>query len=68
MTMFTNSLVTAGATSVVGILLVRFSYLPVMIGIAAVETALALLFRILMRDRRTNAMVPERIYAESVTD
>jgi MFS family permease len=68
MTLFTNSLATAGATSVTGILLVRFSYLPVMIGIAAVEAMLALVFRILLRDRRANTIVPEQTYAESTID
>jgi hypothetical protein len=68
MTMFTNSLVTASATSAAGILLVRFSYLPVVIGMAAAEAALALLFRILIQDRGTGVAVPAQICAESLTD
>jgi predicted MFS family arabinose efflux permease len=68
MTMFANSLVIAGATSAVGILLVRFSYLPVVIGMAVFEAALALLFRALMPDHRPTLTAAVPINAESAID
>jgi predicted MFS family arabinose efflux permease len=68
MTMFTSSLVTAGATSAVGVLLVRYSYTPVLIGIAGFEAALAILFRFLMRHRAASVTVPGQIFVESATD
>jgi hypothetical protein len=68
MVMFCNSLVTAGATSMTGILIACCNYLPVVVGIAGLEAALALLFRFLMQDRSAIVAAPGQICAESLTD
>ncbi len=69
MTMFSNSLMTACATSAAGALLVRFHYARVLTSIAALEAALAILFWLLMQPRRQSLTVSEAAFcAGSVTD
>jgi MFS family permease len=67
MTMFSNSLAIAGVTPLVGALLVRFHYPPVLLAMALLEAALAIAFPLLLRDRR-NHPAPETLCAEAATD
>jgi len=68
MTMFSNSLAAACATSAAGVLLVRFHFAPVLMTMAFLETALAILFRLLLRERCRSTAVPQAFYAESAMD
>jgi MFS family permease len=68
MTMFCNSLGTACAASAAGALLVRFHYAPVLLVMAFLEVALAILFRLLLRNRARSLAAPQTFCAESVTD
>jgi predicted MFS family arabinose efflux permease len=68
MTMFCNSLGTACAASAAGALLVRFHYAPVLLVMAFLEVALAILFRLLLRERARSLAAPQTFCAESVTD
>lgn len=68
MTMFCNSLVSAGATSAAGALLVRFHYTPVLLAMALLLAAIAIVFPLLLRDRRSSASAPQPLCADGVTD
>lgn len=64
--MFSNSLLTAGATSALGILLLHLGYPAVMIGIGAIECALAIAFRWLITERTPAIAVPAAVRADSM--
>jgi predicted MFS family arabinose efflux permease len=65
--MFSNSLLTAVATSATGILLMRFGYPAVMVAMAALVCLLAITFHWLIPER-SPAPSPAPIRAESFTD
>lgn len=67
MAMFCNSLMAAWAASAAGALLVRFHYERVLMSMAVLEAALAILFWLLMRDRRQSLTVPT-LCADAITD
>jgi hypothetical protein len=67
MTMFSNALVGSVATAGAGILLTRFGYAPVLLGIAGFALAIAVLSRILLGPRRTRGAAPQ-IATSTVTD
>jgi len=52
MTMFSNSLGSVCAVSAAGMLLDRFHFAPALLAIAILEAATAILFQLLLRDRR----------------
>jgi MFS family permease len=52
MTLFCNALAGSAATAGAGILLGRFGYPPVLLGIGILALAVALMFRLLMRSKR----------------
>jgi MFS family permease len=68
MTMFSNSLAIACATSAVGALLVRFHYTPVLLVMACLEALLAILFQVLLRDRRARPVVTQALCTEISMD
>jgi MFS family permease len=65
MAMFSNALVSSVATAGTGILLARFGYPPVLLGLAGVALIIAVLCRILMGPRRRTA---PQIATHTVTD
>lgn len=67
MTMFSNALVSSVATAGAGILLTRFGYAPVLLGIAGCALVIAVLCRILMGPRRAGGAAPQ-IATHTVTD
>jgi len=67
MTMFSNALVGSVATAGAGILLTRFGYVPVLLGIAGFALAIAVLCRILMAPRRGSGALSQ-IATGAVTD
>jgi MFS family permease len=67
MTMFSNALVGSVATAGAGILLTRFGYAPVLLGIAGFALAIAVLSRILLGPRRTRGAAPQ-IATNTVTE
>jgi predicted MFS family arabinose efflux permease len=67
MTMFSNALVGSVATAGAGMLLARFGYAPVLLGIAGFALTIAVLCRILMAPRRASGAVSQ-IATGAVTD
>ena len=67
MTMFSNALVGSVATAGAGILLTRFGYAPVLLGIAGFALAIAVLSGILLGPRRTRGAAPQ-IATNTVTE
>jgi hypothetical protein len=67
MTMFSNALVGSLATAGAGILLTRFGYAPVLLGIAGFALAIAVLCRVLMGPRRARGAAPQ-IATSTVTE
>jgi MFS family permease len=67
MTMFSNALVGSVTTAGAGILLSRFGYAPVLLGIAGFALAVAVVCRILMGPRRASGTLPQ-IATHTVTD
>ena len=63
--MFSNSLLTAGATSGAGILLLHLGYPAVMIGFGAIECTLAIAFRWMIAERTAPIAVPAAVHADS---
>lgn len=64
--MFSNSLLTAGATSAAGILLLHLGYPAVMIGMGAIECALGLAFRWMIAERTAAIVVSAPARADSM--
>src|SRR6202044_1164308 len=59
MTMFSNALGSSAATAGTGIMLTRFGYAPVLLGIAGCALVIAGLCRILMGPRRAGGAAPQ---------
>ncbi|MGB9030853.1 MAG: MFS transporter [Acidobacteriaceae bacterium] len=67
MTMFSNALLSSIATAAAGILLTRFGYAPVLLGIAGFALAIAALCRVLLAPHREGGAVSQ-IATGTVTD
>ena len=68
MTMFSNALASSATTAAAGILLTRFGYSPVLLGIAGFAMTIALLCRILMAPRPQSGSAQPQIATGAVTD
>jgi predicted MFS family arabinose efflux permease len=68
MTLFCNALAGTLATAVTGILLTRFGYKPVLLGIAAIALMTGLLFRVLIAPRQggSSGEPPPLVFAAEV--
>ena len=66
--MFSNFLLTAGATSAMGILLLHFGYPAVMTALAALECILAIVFWRMIAERLSPMPAKDAVPAESFMD
>ncbi|HVT96570.1 MAG TPA: hypothetical protein VHE33_03630, partial [Acidobacteriaceae bacterium] len=61
-TMFTNSLVSSGATAAAGILFTQFGYPRILLGLAASAAIIALLCRLLLTPGKTRATAVPKLH------